>query len=203
MARSRKTRRHKARKRTAKKRTAKKRTAKKRTARKRRTKRTSRTRSRRRSCYTDPALRERIRRRILAGSKGGRPGQWSAVKANLVANAYRAAGGRYCGRRSAAQRSMVKWNTERWRTLDGRPAVRGSRTARFLPDAAWRALTPAQRRATNRKKLSGRRQFIANTRAARAAGKRARSRKTKKTKKRTTRRKSTRRKSKRRKRQRR
>jgi hypothetical protein len=36
------------------------------------------------SKYTKPALRERIKKRITEGSKGGKPGQWSARKAQLV-----------------------------------------------------------------------------------------------------------------------
>ena len=45
--------------------------------------------------YTNPALRKRIFNRIKAGSKGGRPGQWSARKAQMMAKAYKAAGGGY------------------------------------------------------------------------------------------------------------
>ena len=36
------------------------------------------------SKYTKPGLRERIKKRITAGSKGGKPGQWSARKAQMV-----------------------------------------------------------------------------------------------------------------------
>ena len=35
------------------------------------------------SKYTKPGLRERIKKRITAGSKGGKPGQWSARKAHF------------------------------------------------------------------------------------------------------------------------
>ena len=49
------------------------------------------------SKYTKPALRERIKKRITAGSKGGKPGQWSARKAQMVAAAYKKAGGGYKG----------------------------------------------------------------------------------------------------------
>ena len=45
--------------------------------------------------YTKPAMRKRIFNRIKAGSKGGRPGQWSARKAQMLAKAYKAAGGGY------------------------------------------------------------------------------------------------------------
>tara|TARA_R100001460_G_scaffold84097_1_gene125358 strand:+ start:779 stop:961 length:183 start_codon:yes stop_codon:yes gene_type:complete len=45
--------------------------------------------------YTKPAMRKRIFQRIKAGSKGGRPGQWSARKAQMLAVAYKKAGGGY------------------------------------------------------------------------------------------------------------
>ena len=45
--------------------------------------------------YTKPALRKRIFNRINAGSKGGKPGQWSARKAQMTAAAYKKAGGGY------------------------------------------------------------------------------------------------------------
>jgi|TARA_R100000455_G_C6260310_1_gene115734 hypothetical protein len=45
--------------------------------------------------YTKPGMRKRIFNRIKAGGKGGRPGQWSARKAQMLAKAYKKAGGGY------------------------------------------------------------------------------------------------------------
>jgi len=45
--------------------------------------------------YTKPGMRKRIFQRIKAGSKGGPPGKWSARKAQLLAKAYKKAGGGY------------------------------------------------------------------------------------------------------------
>ena len=45
--------------------------------------------------YTKPALRERLFKEVKAGSKGGKPGQWSARKAQMLAKKYKAAGGGY------------------------------------------------------------------------------------------------------------
>ncbi len=45
--------------------------------------------------YTKPTLRKRLFSQIKAGSKGGRPGQWSARKAQMLAKKYKAAGGGY------------------------------------------------------------------------------------------------------------
>jgi|TARA_R100001509_G_scaffold21029_2_gene10974 hypothetical protein len=45
--------------------------------------------------YTKPGMRKRLFRKILAGTKGGKPGQWSARKAQLLAMQYKKAGGGY------------------------------------------------------------------------------------------------------------
>ena len=45
--------------------------------------------------YTKPAMRKRLFSKIKAGSKGGKPGQWSARKAQLLASEYKKAGGGY------------------------------------------------------------------------------------------------------------
>ena len=45
--------------------------------------------------YTKPTMRKRLFERIKAGSKGGKPGQWSARKAQLLASEYKKAGGGY------------------------------------------------------------------------------------------------------------
>tara|TARA_R100000322_G_scaffold127269_1_gene83682 strand:+ start:355 stop:549 length:195 start_codon:yes stop_codon:yes gene_type:complete len=45
--------------------------------------------------YTKPTMRKRLFQRILAGSKGGRAGQWSARKAQMLARMYKAKGGGY------------------------------------------------------------------------------------------------------------
>jgi len=45
--------------------------------------------------YTQPGMRKRIFERIKAGGKGGAPGQWSARKAQMLAQQYKKAGGGY------------------------------------------------------------------------------------------------------------
>jgi hypothetical protein len=45
--------------------------------------------------YTKPTMRKRLFNKILAGSKGGRAGQWSARKAQMLARMYKAKGGGY------------------------------------------------------------------------------------------------------------
>jgi hypothetical protein len=45
--------------------------------------------------YTKPSMRKRIFEKVKASSKGGKPGQWSARKAQMVAREYKAKGGGY------------------------------------------------------------------------------------------------------------
>ena len=49
--------------------------------------------------YTKPTMRKNLRKRmfesIKASSKGGKPGQWSARKAQMLAKRYKAKGGGY------------------------------------------------------------------------------------------------------------
>ena len=47
--------------------------------------------------YTKPSLRKRIFNQVKASGKGGAPGQWSARKAQMVAQKYKKAGGGYRG----------------------------------------------------------------------------------------------------------
>lgn len=45
--------------------------------------------------YTKPGMRKRMFESIKASGKGGRPGQWSARKAQMLAKRYKAKGGGY------------------------------------------------------------------------------------------------------------
>jgi hypothetical protein len=45
--------------------------------------------------YTRPTMRKRLFERIKAGGKGGKPGQWSARKSQMLAREYKRAGGGY------------------------------------------------------------------------------------------------------------
>lgn len=126
--------------------------------------------------YTKPELREKIKKQVIAGDKGGRAGQWSARKAQLLAHEYEAQGGGYKHPRSAEQDSLKQWGDEYWHTADGKPAIQGDSTHRYLPDKAWKELAPQDRKATDRKKVTGSKrgkQFVANTPSAAKARKKA------------------------------
>jgi len=70
------------------------------------------------SKYTKPELRERIKDRIMAGSRGGKKGEWSGRKAQLLASEYKEAGGGYKGGKGEKQKSLSKWSKEKWMTKD-------------------------------------------------------------------------------------
>ena len=45
--------------------------------------------------YTKPGMRKSLFEKIKAGGKGGNPGQWSARKAQMLAQQYKKSGGGY------------------------------------------------------------------------------------------------------------
>ncbi len=51
-----------------------------------------------------------------------------------------------------SQQSLKNWSSQKWRTSDGKPS-KGKK--RYLPDAAWNALSPSEKAATNRAKAEG------------------------------------------------
>jgi hypothetical protein len=104
---------------------------------------------------TDPELWEEVKASVLAGSKGGRPGQWSARKAQLAVAIYKQEGGGYVGPKSPAN-SLARWTRQKWRTKSGRPSLETGE--RYLPAAAIAALTPAEYAATTRAKRAGMKQ---------------------------------------------
>ena len=50
------------------------------------------------------------------------------------------------------QKSLKDWGKQKWRTSDGSPS-KGKKS--YLPDKAWKNMTPAEKRATNRAKAKG------------------------------------------------
>lgn len=133
---------------------------------------------------TDSALWEAAKataRQRACRKNAARCGTWDARMAQDAGRLYRERGGGYCGAKSPSQRSLTKWTAERWTTDSGRPACErvtkaGTCADRYLPAAAWKALSPAQKRATQRAKARGKTQFVPNAPAARAAGRKARRR---------------------------
>jgi hypothetical protein len=51
------------------------------------------------------------------------------------------------------QKSLKEWTEQRWRTASGKPSLKTGE--RYLPDAAWKSLSPAEKAATNAAKRKG------------------------------------------------
>ena len=122
--------------------------------------------------YTDPQLRERLKEEIKAGDRGGRPGQWSARKSQLLTHEYEKQGGGYTreGERTESQEHLRQWTAQDWTTSDGDADARASDgTRRYLPEAAWQLLDDDEKEATDRPKLGSAAQHVPNTVAAREA----------------------------------
>ena len=107
--------------------------------------------------YTKPALRERIKAQVKASSKGGKPGQWSARKAQLLAQKYEKAGGGYSGKKTEGQKSLSKWTKEKWGTKSGKPSTQGPKATgeRYLPLKALKSLSSKEYASTTRAKRKG------------------------------------------------
>ena len=100
---------------------------------------------------TNPGLWKRVVSSVKAGSKGGDAGEWSARKAQLAVKKYKDAGGGYKGDKSSSN-SLSKWSKQEWTTSSGKPSE-GKR--RYLPKAAWKALSSSEKAATIRAKAEG------------------------------------------------
>ena len=60
-----------------------------------------------------------------------------------------------------SQKSLKKWTAQKWRTSSGKKSE-GKR--RYLPDAAWKAMSEEEKAATNKAKAEGNKkgeQFVA------------------------------------------
>jgi len=128
--------------------------------------------------YTDPELRRRLKGEIRASSKGGKKGQWSARKSQLLVHAYEKHGGVYKGKKSDDAKSLEAWTNENWQTSDGSANARqgDGGTKRYLPEKAWDMLSAREKKEVEKKKEQGDkegRQYVENTVEAKVARKKA------------------------------
>ena len=99
--------------------------------------------------HANPELWSKIKEKFKASDKGGKPGQWSAIKSMLASKEYKKQGGTYKGKKDESK-GLAKWMKEKWRTKSGQPSSETGE--RFLPTKAIEALSPAQYAATSAKK---------------------------------------------------
>lgn len=104
--------------------------------------------------YTDPDLRRRIKDELMASDKGGKPGQWSARKSQLLVQEYEKRGGGYQqNEKDEAAKSLEQWTENQWETSQGNAvADEAEGMARYLPHDAWALLTREGRKRANQTK---------------------------------------------------
>lgn len=107
--------------------------------------------------YTQPDLREQIKEEIKQSDKGGKPGQWSARKSQLLVQEYEKQGGGYRqDEKDEAAQSLEAWTEQNWQTLEGDAEAREDGiTKRYLPAEVWERLSAAEKREAERTKESG------------------------------------------------
>lgn len=103
---------------------------------------------------TNEKLWKKVVAQVKASSKGGKPGQWSARKAQLAGKIYKEKGGSYSGAKTKAQKSLTKWTKEDWGTKSGKNSTQGKKATgeRYLPKKARDSLSEKEYEATSRKK---------------------------------------------------
>ncbi len=114
---------------------------------------------------TDPKLWDKVKTKVQRGDKGGKPGQWSARKAQLAVHDYKAEGGGYKGKKSA-DNHLAQWTKEEWGTKSGQES--GKTGERYLPAKARDKLSDSEyQRSTAKKRADTKRgqQFSAQPKA--------------------------------------
>ncbi len=104
---------------------------------------------------------EKLWESAKAQAKAKMGGKHSARAMQLAGKIYKDKGGGYTGEKTEAQKSMTKWTKQEWTTSSGKPSE-GKR--RYLPKAAWSALSESEKKATNAAKAAGNKagkQFVA------------------------------------------
>ena len=98
---------------------------------------------------TNPKLWDKVKAKITGGDHGGKPGQWSARKAQLATAEYKKAGGGYKGGQSE-DNHLKQWTEEDWGTKSGKAS--GETGERYLPKDAREHLSPNEYARTTEKK---------------------------------------------------
>ncbi|KAL9108105.1 MAG: hypothetical protein Q9227_007080 [Pyrenula ochraceoflavens] len=132
--------------------------------------------------YTDPELRDQVKQEIQDSDKGGAPGQWSARKAQFMAQEYKKRGGSYNTDKESgqdeSQKNLSKWTDEEWQTKEGSGHAKkeDGTQKRYLPKKAWEKMSDGEKEETDEKKQQESnegKQFVGNTGKAKNARKQA------------------------------
>ncbi len=98
---------------------------------------------------TDPKLWEKVKKDVTKSSKGGKPGQWSARKAQMATAEYKKEGGGYSGKK-ADDNHLKQWTDEEWGTKSGKES--GKTGERYLPKKAREKLSDDEYKRSTAKK---------------------------------------------------
>ncbi len=123
---------------------------------------------------TDPKLWEKVKEEVVASDKGGKPGQWSARKAQLAVHEYKDEGGGYEGKKDP-DNHLAQWTKEEWGTKSGKKSE--DTGERYLPKKAREKMSDADYKKSSAKKRADTekgKQFSAQPKHAAAVTKEAR-----------------------------
>ena len=97
--------------------------------------------------YTKPDLRRQIKDKLMQSDKGGKPGEWSARKSQLLVQEYKKQGGGYKeDEKDEAAKSLEKWSEQNWQTQNGDDRARqDDKTKRYLPKEVWQRLSKEEK----------------------------------------------------------
>jgi hypothetical protein len=131
--------------------------------------------------YSNPKLRDKVKEEIHQSDKGGAPGQWSARKAQMMAQEYKRRGGDYNTDKSEqdeSQKNLSKWGEEEWQTKDGSAHAKkeDGTQQRYLPKKAWENMTEEEKEKTDEKKQEESKegkQHVGNTEKAKESRRKA------------------------------
>jgi hypothetical protein len=98
---------------------------------------------------TDPKLWDKVKKEVTQSSKGGKPGQWSARKAQMATSEYKKEGGGYAGRKTD-DNSLKQWTDEEWGTKSGEES--GKTGERYLPKKAREKISDSEYKRSTAKK---------------------------------------------------
>lgn len=114
------------------------------------------TKTRNEQQYTQPELREKIKEELKQSDKGGKKGQWSARKSQLLAKEYEEQGGGYKGEKDEKAKELDQWTKEDWQTQKGEAKARHKdETNRYLPKEVWDNLSPEEKKEAEQTKTKG------------------------------------------------
>jgi hypothetical protein len=98
---------------------------------------------------SNPKLWETVKAKVTKSPKGGKPGQWSARKAQMAVAEYKKEGGGYEGKKTS-DNHLQEWQDEDWGTKSGKKSRETGE--RYLPAKSREALTDSEYKRTSDKK---------------------------------------------------